>query len=110
MAKDDYYVIVYQILKYLYECLKNGKEVDYELLEAENFGINQQYWEYIMKNMRSQNFVTGVSTLGKQGRTDIKKIAITPTGIDYLFDNNLMSKAKKAYEGVKEFIPLLPGL
>ena len=27
MAKDDYYVIVYQILTYLYQCLKSGKEV-----------------------------------------------------------------------------------
>lgn len=26
MAKDDYYVIVYKILAYLYDCLKQGEE------------------------------------------------------------------------------------
>lgn len=27
MAKDDYHVIVYQILAYLYQCLKKVKEL-----------------------------------------------------------------------------------
>lgn len=26
MAKDDYFVVVYKILKYLYECLKKGEK------------------------------------------------------------------------------------
>ena len=26
MAQDDYFVIVYQVLKYLYECLKKGEK------------------------------------------------------------------------------------
>ena len=28
MAKDDYHVIVYQILAYLYQCLKKGKKIE----------------------------------------------------------------------------------
>lgn len=28
MAKDDYHVIVYQILAYLYQCLKKGEQVN----------------------------------------------------------------------------------
>ena len=33
MAKDDYYVIVYQILAYLYRCLKEGENVDGKMLQ-----------------------------------------------------------------------------
>ncbi|GFH39841.1 YjcQ family protein [Lactococcus insecticola] len=110
MAKDDYHVIVYQILKYLYESLKNGTEIDFRLLEAGNFGIYQKYWLFIMKSMKEQGFVSGVRIIGTQGRLDIKRIEITPSGIDYLLDDNLMSKAEKAYNNVKDFIPLLPGL
>ena len=33
MAKDDYHVIVYQILAYLYQCLKKGERVEQKNLE-----------------------------------------------------------------------------
>ena len=33
MAKDDYFVIVYQILSYLYQRLKNGEPVDPAFLQ-----------------------------------------------------------------------------
>ncbi len=36
MAKDDYHVIVYQIIAYLYQCLKNGNDVDTRLLQYNN--------------------------------------------------------------------------
>lgn len=31
MAANDYHVIVYQILAYLYECLKDGRDVSLSL-------------------------------------------------------------------------------
>ncbi len=34
MARDDYHVIVYQILAYLYQCLKKGEAVEAAALEA----------------------------------------------------------------------------
>ncbi len=46
MAKDDYHVIVYQILAYLYKCLKNGIAADPEdLLPGKLYDINPVYWE-----------------------------------------------------------------
>jgi hypothetical protein len=45
MAKDDYYVLVYQILKYLYEQLKAGKKADLKKVSAENLGITAQRFE-----------------------------------------------------------------
>ena len=33
MAKDDYHVIVYQVLAYLYQCIKKGESVESKNLE-----------------------------------------------------------------------------
>lgn len=45
MAKDDYGVIIYQILSYLYNCLKKDIKVDKSYLEpqGELFNINTNY-------------------------------------------------------------------
>ena len=50
MAKNDYHVIVYQILSYLYQMLKNGKKVEGKYISYDNkyFQINKNYWTYIM--------------------------------------------------------------
>lgn len=41
MARDDYHVIVYQILAYLYQCLKNGSPVDVFMLEPGSILLKQ---------------------------------------------------------------------
>ena len=54
MAKNDYPVIVYQILSYLYKCLKSGDDVQEILLNYDSpmlDKINKRYWEYIMHNL-----------------------------------------------------------
>lgn len=61
MAKDDYYVIVYQILSYLYQCLKKGATVDVSMLSSESlFGINKKYRVYIIRHMVEDDIVEGV--------------------------------------------------
>lgn len=49
MAKEDYPVIVYQILAYLYNCLKSDIEIDqaYLLHQSKLFNINTNYWNSI---------------------------------------------------------------
>ena len=46
MAKDDYFVIVYQILSYLYQRLKRGESVDARMISAESdlYTIPRSYW------------------------------------------------------------------
>ena len=62
MAKDDYYFIVYQILSYLYKCLKDGKDADpQELLPGRLYDINQKYWEYIIEHLQEEGLVEGMS-------------------------------------------------
>lgn len=40
MAKDDYHVIVYKLLAYLYRCLKDGEAIQTDLLEPGSRMIN----------------------------------------------------------------------
>ena len=49
MAKNDYFVIVYKILSYLYECMKAGKEPAQEDIACDSqlFHISQRYWNHI---------------------------------------------------------------
>ena len=38
MTKDDYFVIVYKILTYLYECIKTGQSINvFNILKAETY-------------------------------------------------------------------------
>lgn len=47
MARDDYFVIVYQVLKYLYDCLKKGEKPDRRFLTNDEYSIPENYWQYI---------------------------------------------------------------
>ena len=54
MARDDYHVIVYQVLAYLYQCLKSGNPVDVSMLEPGSIllkQLNEHYWAYIIYNI-----------------------------------------------------------
>ena len=111
MAKDDYHVIVYQILSYLYGCLKNDEQVQPELIRYDSryLEINKNYWLYIIENMvragliehvvlkENGNRVTGVSHLDR--------CRITPEGISYLCDNSFM--AKEMLKDIKAIVPFV---
>ena len=45
MARDDYFVIVYQVLKYLYDCLKKGEKPDRRYLINDEYSIPENYWQ-----------------------------------------------------------------
>lgn len=46
MARDDYHVVVYQILAYLYVQLKAREKINTKLLQADSnyLNINPLYW------------------------------------------------------------------
>ena len=48
MAQNDYFVIVYRVLKYLYDCLKKGEKPEAEYLVASTYNIPENYWIYIV--------------------------------------------------------------
>lgn len=115
MAKDDYHVIVYQILSYLYECLKkdikvNGKNISYET--SKYFNINKNYWSYIIISMYNSGLITGITLTPVWGEeypliSDLDSCRITPAGIEYLCDNSFMAKAKQFMKDIKEITPFI---
>lgn len=99
MAKNDYYVIAYLMLSYLYECLKSGVTPDIQQIshDAPNIGIPYSYWCYILRHLRQDGYVEGVAmvkTLGDEGIKLLPGFMITPKGIEYLDENSSMAKAK----------------
>lgn len=113
MAKDDYHVIVYQILAYLYTQLKAGDAVDPELLKAESpyLGINPQYWTYIMENLSKNGLIEGILLKPVWGEglivSGLESARITPKGIEYLTDNSFLSKAKEFQMDIKAIVPFI---
>ena len=92
MAQNDYFVIVYQVLKYLYECLKKGEKPEACYLTASAYNIPENYWQYIILSLITEEYVKGI---------------ITPKGISYLFENSLIEKAKRTLKDVKEMVPFV---
>ncbi len=110
MAQNDYFVIVYRVLKYLYDCLKKGEKPEIEYLSASMYNIPENYWSYILLSLINEEYIKGIRVNHtKDGVTfgDLQEAVITPKGIEYLFENSLIEKAKKTLKDVKEMIPFI---
>ncbi len=112
MSKDDYHVIVYQILAYLYQCLKKGIDVEEKDLQNNSklFQINRDYWMYILLHMQAESLIEGIVFTEIDGMkypfpTNIGNCRITPVGIDYLCDNSFIQKAKRFVKDVNGIVP-----
>lgn len=98
MARDDMEVILYKILRYVYECMKAGVLVDYASMQssAQWLNIPQRYWEQVMKIAIDEGFIDGVSYfVAKDGVhiSNSKSISLTLKGRDYMRDNSGMQQA-----------------
>ena len=113
MAKDDYFVIVYQILSYLYVQLKKGQSIMPEMLfnDGPLMKINYNYWVYIIVNMVDQGFIRGISNPrsgnGYYIKDQLPNVEITPKGIDYLCDNSFIEKTKQYLKDIKDIVPFM---
>ena len=110
MAKDDYFVIVYQLLKYLYDCLKTGEKPEQELLSACRFSIPVGYWGYIVTSLWEDGMIKGVRPIPtKDGIVlgNLSDMMITPKGIQYLFENSLIEKVKNTLRDVKDIVSFI---
>lgn len=104
MAKDDYHVIVYWLLSYLYDCLKKGKTPDEDTLCLLDYpqDLNDEYKKYIFQHLYSAGFIEGLTMKplpvlsGKKEMyiRNLDRTRITPAGIEYLQNNGVMQKAK----------------
>ncbi len=110
MARDDYFVIAYKILTYLYECLKTGEDIDMFILTPETYGIEESYFNYILIQLYEEGYIEGISVVAimgakRKGVKITKSITIKPKGIEYLQENSMLSKAKKVIKEIKDTIP-----
>ena len=61
MAQNDYFVIVYRVLKYLYDCLKAGNQPEIAYLTASTYNIPDSYWTYIVISLISEGYIKGIA-------------------------------------------------
>lgn len=111
MSKDDYFVIVYRLLKYLYGCLKKSKMPSMEVLDADFFSIDTPYWEYIITSLHTEGYISGVVLFPVMGKREdgvkiTPQIKITPKGIQYLQENSMLQKVKEAVKDIAVVLPL----
>lgn len=106
MKRDDFHVIQYQILNYLYEKIKLGNDVNEKELQGILPTYNEKYLNYIIHCMESYRLIEGIKVVGS-GKlyevTNFNKCYITPIGIEYLFKEPLMKEVKEYFDGIKEW-------
>lgn len=113
MARDDYHVIVYQILAYLYVKLKAGETIDPEMLKPESqyLRINERYWLYVMENLYKSGYIEGIVFTkafgGVRFVNNLECCEITPKGIEFLCDNSFMRKAISFLKEAKAIVPFV---
>lgn len=110
MAKDDYFRVVFIILKALYEYKKEHKKFNIEEISPEVLKIHEGYRDEILEEMLESGYVKGFKVrqyISGKCIIDLEEINITAKGIEYLNENNQM---KKVYEILKEARDWIPGL
>lgn len=107
MAKNDYFVVAYRILAYLYECFKAGEKPDIDFYGADALKINNGYWTNVMESLYNEGCITGINIIKSAGVQGVKvmELKITQKGIEYLQENSFMAKAKDFLKTAKEIIP-----
>lgn len=74
-------------------------------------GVNEPYWAYIMENLQAQGYITGLTVVaawgGARSISNLERCQITPDGIAYRFENNLLAKEKELLKDVKAMTPFI---
>jgi hypothetical protein len=110
MSYDDYDVIVYKVLKYIYQCLKAGVYPSLDKAQ-ELTRCNDVYWLHVIQSMLNDGYIQGVKIpeyLGNDAKpiAEPKALGLSQKGAQYLTNNSKMAEVKsflgKAFEGVIE--------
>lgn len=111
MAKDDYDVIVYRILVYLYACFK-GKILfeDATFREAVRKNVeSDEYFARVLRLMLSEGLISGLVVTKAWGQTyliasDLRDMEITAEGIHYLKENSTMQRVGRTLKETSDII------
>ena len=97
MAKNDMEVIMYKILRYVYECLKTGKapELSDIMWCCKLFDIPKAYWLAIMQELIEGAYIDGLRFIGAKDLQQVLQIGdirITKNGREFLQDESKLAK------------------
>lgn len=117
MAKDDYDVIVYKVLLYLYAVLKRKISFDRRAFDAliERQDIAEEYFVDILRMMTAEELIEG-AVFVRTWSTDyilispLSQITITAKGIRYLKDNSAMKKVMESLRQIPGMVSDLIGI
>ena len=117
MAKDDYDVIVYRVLIYLYACKKRRiifEEVTFNEAVRKNVE-NDLYFYDVLNMMQEEGLIRGLAFAKAWGGdkillSPISDAEITVTGIHYLQDNDTMKRVGNMLREAVDIIAKLAAL
>ncbi len=65
LAKNDYFVVIYRLMLYLYNCLKDDRYVDLSKITPKYLGVNDRYFQENSTIAKVKKSVKGLSdTIG----------------------------------------------
>ena len=114
MAKDDYDVIVFKLLTYLYAVAKRKIPYNKQTFDAalKMEYINEEYFAYVIYMMLQERLIDGITVTKVWGNEfilagNIADTFITADGIHYLKENSTMNKIKEWFKENVEYITKL---
>lgn len=93
MAHDDYEVVVYKVLTYLYECIKSGVSPLAEKAR-EVAGVNDVYWDVVLKGLVEDGLASALVVHGWHG-DEYRDLRITAKGAEFVKENSKMRAVAK---------------
>lgn len=108
MAKDDYFVIAYRILDYLYQCFEQGNMPDVNAIFPSELGTNDKTWIDTIQELRDKGYIILYGEIYKDflGKyIDFGGMKITLKGIKFVLDNR--TQVPKKFEEPKSDIVYL---
>ena len=100
MAKDDYNVIVFKILTYLYAVLKRKTVFDINEFKTAVGSIDENYLNDLLEMMQNEGFIKGLIFVHAWGIeplicNDLSQMRITFKGMQFLTENSKMKEVKE---------------
>lgn len=117
MAKDDYDVILYRLLVYLYACKKREIMFDPDTFDAavRKDVHSDPYFNDILEMAQSEGLIKGVLLKKAWGGdklllSNLSDIEITAAGIRYLKENSTMKRIGDRLKDAVDIIAKLAGI
>lgn len=93
MAPDDFDVIQFKVLTYLYQCIKDGVNPSPE--QAQAFAkVNPVYWSAVLGDLRDHGYVKADRLAFVDGER-YSNIRITSEGVEFLRESPKMRRVRE---------------